>query len=250
MHPDIDRFAHVSSPIQRWDPRVKISTMLVLIFTIAVINKFSLLIASFLLAFIIIAISHIPWGFIFKRLMPVSIFLFPFFIIMPLRHSPGGVYFSLAGLRLAAFIYMKAITIVVLVIGMMGTTPFNDSMKALEYLKVPPVFVQMVLFSYRYLFVFFLEIGRMNTAMKARNFEKKFDMHTIKTVGNFVGTLLVRSFERTERIYQAMLSRGYEGKIITFFDYQISNMDYVKGSLVITSCVLLIIGDKVLTLPF
>ena len=119
-------------------------------------------------------------------------------------------------------------------------------MKALEHLKIPAVFVQMILFSYRYLFVFLMEISRMNTAMKTRNFEKKLDLHTFKTTGNFVGTLLVRSFERTERIYQAMLSRGYKGKIITFFDYQLTKRDYFKGSLVLLTCSLIIIGDKLL----
>ncbi len=246
MHPDIDKFAHLPSPLQRWDPRVKIATLMVLIFTIALITKFPLLILSFCLALALIAISHIPWGFIFKRLLPVSLFLLPFFIIMPLRQVGEGIHFSLAGLQLALFIYLKAITIVILLISMVGTTPFNDSMKALEHLKVPVVFVQMILFSYRYLFVFLMEIARMNTAMKTRNFEKKTDMHTLRTMGNFVGTLLVRSFERTERIYQAMLSRGYSGKIITFFDYQLTRLDYFKGSLVLLTCGLLLIGDKLL----
>lgn len=244
MHPDIDRFAHVASPIQRWDPRVKISTLLLLIFTIASVQKFPLIIFSLALAFCLTLISHIPLNFIRQRLLPVSIFLFPFFIIMPFRQSANGVSFHLSGFQLALFIYLKAITIVTLVISMIGTTPFNDSMKALEYLKVPPIFVQMILFSYRYLFVFMMEMSRMNTAMKARNFEKKTDMHTVRTVGNFVGSLLVRSFERTERIYQAMLSRGYEGQIVTFFDYQLTKLDYVKGSLVILTCCLLLAGDR------
>ncbi len=246
MHPDIDKFAHLSSPVQRWDPRVKIATLMALIFTIALLKQMPLLMLSFALAIVLMLISHIPWSFIFKRLLPVSLFLLPFFIIMPLRQTGTGLTFSLAGLRLAFLIYLKAVTIVILVIGMVGTTPFNDSMKALEYLKVPAVFVQMILFSYRYLFVFFMEISRMNTAMKTRNFEKKTDMHTVKTMGNFVGTLLVRSFERTERIYQAMLSRGYEGKIITFFNYQLTKMDYFKGALVLLTCFLLLVGDKVL----
>jgi cobalt/nickel transport system permease protein len=252
MHPDIDKYAHLSSPIHRWDPRVKILGLFVLIFTIALLKKFPLVLASFVIALSLVLISRIPFAFIVKRLLPVTVFLFPFFIIMPLT-VPGEqaihiltFSFSLTGLRIASLIYIKAISIVSLIIAMMGTAPFTDSMKALEKLKVPQVLIQMILFTYRYIFVFLMEIRRMNNAMKARNFERKTNLHTLKTTGNFVGVLLVRSFERTERIYQAMLSRGYDGVLRTFFEYRIVALDYVKGSLVVLISIMLFVGDKLI----
>ncbi len=247
MHPDIDKYAHLNSVIHSWDPRVKILSLVILIFTIAMVKQIPSAAISFAIAVTLVIISRIPLSFVTKRLLPVSVFLLPFFIILPLTvPGDGGVQvlafsFNPVGLRLALIIYLKAVSIVILVVTMMGTTPFSDSMKALEKLKAPPVLVQMILFSYRYLFVFLMEIRRMNNAMKARNFEKKTDVHTLKTIGNFVGVLLVRSFERTEKIYQAMVSRGYDGTLRTFFEYKIVMLDYLKGALVMLTCIMLFI---------
>ncbi len=250
MHPDIDKFAHLNSIIHSWDPRIKIFTILVLIFTIATIDQLPIAVLSLLTAFLLVVLSRIPLAFVSRRLLPVTIFLSPFFLILPLT-MPGenninmvGLSFNTGSLALAALIYLKAISIVILVVIMMGTAPFDVSMKALERLRVPVVLVQMILFSYRYIFVFLLEIRRMNTAMKARGFEKKTNFHTVATIGNFVGVLLVRSFERTERIYQAMLSRGYEGVIRTLFEYHAVATDYVKGSAVTLIAILIFIVDK------
>jgi cobalt/nickel transport system permease protein len=252
MHPDIDKYAHIKSSIHRWDPRVKIFALFALIFTIATLYELPIIAASLGLCIILVLISRLPLSFVTKRLLPVTIFLLPFFIIIPLT-MPGETSFKILafsfntdGLVIAARVYLKAISIVMLIITMMGTASFADSLKAMERLKIPPMIVQMILFTYRYIFVFLLEMRRMNRAMSARNFVKKTNTHTLKTIGNFVGVLLVRSFEKAEKIYQAMLSRGYDGVLKTFFDYQIVARDYVKGTLVILVCIMLFVGDKLI----
>ncbi len=252
MHPDIDKYAHLTSPIHRWDPRVKIAFMGISIFTIATLNQLPAIGISFAFCLSLVLISRLPLSFVTKRLLPVTIFLLPFFIIIPLT-MPGettvkvlAFSFNLDGLTIAARVYFKALSIVMLIIIMMGTAPFSDSLKAMERLKMPAMIVQMILFTYRYIFVFLLELRRMNTGMSSRNFVKKTNLHTVKTMGNFVGVLLVRSFEKAEKIYQAMLSRGYDGTLKTFFEYEIVARDYVKGSLVMLVCIILFVGDKLL----
>ena len=51
----------------------------------------------------------------------------------------------------------------------------------------------------------------------------------MRIFGHFVGTLLVRSFERTERVYKAMLSKGYQGELHSMMVFQSAGMDYVKA---------------------
>ncbi len=183
-------------------------------------------------------------------------FVGPFFVVMPLTmRTRGGdtLYFfshlefmeiNARGLSLAGMVYLKAIAIVLLVVPMFGTNRFDISIKALERLKVPNKIVQMILFSYRYIFVFLTEMRRMMVGMQVRGFEKKSDTHTMKTMGNFVGVLLVRSFERSERVYHAMLSRGYKGVLNTYFDYKITARDVVKGVLVFGVCGFVIFQDR------
>ena len=73
----------------------------------------------------------------------------------------------------------------------------------------------------------------MDTAMKARGFVKKPNIYTMKVMGGFVGTLLIRSFERTERIYKAMLSKGYQGEFLTLVEFNAGSKDVIKAVLVL-----------------
>ena len=63
---------------------------------------------------------------------------------------------------------------------------------------------------YRYSFILVDEIQRMKRARDSRCFGGKWLRQT-KTIGHMVGTLFLRSFLRGERVYMAMLSRGYNG---------------------------------------
>lgn len=232
---DIDRFAHLDSPLHRWDPRAKIFSLIFLILMIALLHTLPLALLALGLAIALLKISTIPGKFVMDSVKWVILFLVPFFIIMPMSY-PGeadfyllGIPFSWAGFRLASLIVVKAIAIVLTSYAIFGTSQFAVSMKALQHLKCPSVFVQMLLFTYRYIFVFIEEMRRMDTAMKARGFVAKADLYTLKVLGNFVGTLIIRSFERTERIYKAMLSKGYRGEFHTLNEFALTSPDYTKA---------------------
>ena len=150
------------------------------------------------------------------------------------------------GVSLASLILLKAVAIVILIFPMFGTAPFHTSMKALQHLRLPDRFVQIILFTYRYIFIFFEEIRRMNNAAKTRGFETRTRWHTFRTLGNFIGILLVRSFERTERLHNAMISRGYTGRMVTLSNFQLTRWDSAKGVMVTAICVLLFVGDRFL----
>ena len=86
----------------------------------------------------------------------------------------------------------------------------------------------------------------MNNAARTRGFEAGTRWRTFGTLGNFVGVLLVRSFERTERLYRAMTSRGYEGELITLSAFHTKLLDFVKGAAVVLFCAMIILGDRFL----
>jgi len=58
-------------------------------------------------------------------------------------------------------------------------------------------------------------------------------------MGNLVGMLLVHSFERTERIRDAMVSRGYNGRLKILDEFTLSPKDFIKASLIIALALLL-----------
>lgn len=243
---DIDRFAHVASPLQRWDPRLKLASLGVLVIGIALMKTVPMGVAALLIALVLIGLAGLPSSFVLQGVKWVSVFLLPFLLIMPLSY-PGepafhvlGLPFAWEGFRLAVLIVIKALAIVLCAYAMFGSSRFDISMIALQRLKCPKIIVQMLLFTYRYVFVFLAEMQRMDVAMRARGFIKRPDRRTMHVMGNFVGTLLVRSFERTERIYKAMLSKGYQGEFHTMVVFKADGKDTVKAVLVLSIAVLLL----------
>lgn len=246
---DIDRFSHVESAIQRWDPRVKIASLTLLIFAMALLKTLPMSVAAFVVAGLIMLASALPWHFVMHSMQWVALFLLPFFVILPLSYPGGadlhvlGLPFAWEGLRLAALIFIKALAIVTITFAMFGSARFDISMTALQRLKCPRMIVQMLLFTYRYTYTFLDELERMNTSMKARGFVPGTNAYTLRTYGNFIGTLLVRSFERTERIYKAMLSKGYCGEFHTLATFRTGPSDLVKAVVVISIAAVLIAVD-------
>ena len=252
---DIDRHANVASSIQRWDPRFKIVSLFTLMFSIALVKSIPLVLLGLIAAIGLLLLSRIPLDFVFQGLKWIVLFLMPFFVILPLTY-PGeadihllGLPFAVEGLRLSALIVIKAIAIVLIAYTIFGSRRFDINMIALQRLKCPPVFVQMILFAYRYIFLFMDEAERMDTAMKARGFVKKADLYTLKLMGNFIATLLIRSFERTERIYKAMLSKGYQGEFHTLVEFKAETRDIVKTVLVMAVAIALFSVDMMAAFP-
>jgi cobalt/nickel transport system permease protein len=246
---DIDRYAHVASPLQRWDPRIKIAALLLLIVAIALLKTLPMAAAALVLAVSILLITALPMHFVSHGLAFIVVFLLPFFVIMPLTY-PGepafrvlGLPFAWEGFRLATLIFTKALSIVLISFSMFGSSRFDVSMLALQRLKCPSIVVQMLLFTYRYTFVFLDEMRRMYTSMRSRGFIARTDRKTLRTFGHFVGTLLVHSFERTERVYKAMLSKGYQGELHSMVEFRSRAGDYVKGTIVLLVAAALLWGD-------
>jgi cobalt/nickel transport system permease protein len=88
----------------------------------------------------------------------------------------------------------------------------DDLLDAMRSLGVPRIFVLIISFMYRYLFVLADQLMRMRRARDSRNFGGN-RMHQLTTLGNMIGMLFIRSYERGERIYAAMLARGFTGEI-------------------------------------
>ncbi len=246
---DIDRFAKLESPLQRWDPRIKLFTLGIFVFSVALLKTLPIACVAFCLAVGILRLSNLPYDFVASSVKWVIFFLLPFFIIMPLSY-PGeaafyiiGLPFAWEGLQLATLIFIKAVAIILTTFSMFGTARFDVSMIALQHLKCPKILVQMLLFTYRYTFVFIEEMRRMQIAMRARGFVMKTNLKTMQVMGNFVGTLLIRSFERSERVYKAMLSKGYQGELHTMVKFKSEQQDYIKSALVLVTAVIILALD-------
>jgi cobalt/nickel transport system permease protein len=90
------------------------------------------------------------------------------------------------------------------------TTSVPALLNALTALRVPPLLVAILASMYRYISVLISEFQAMRRAATSRNLAKNGVWQRL-VIGNMIGTLFIRTFERGERVYQAMLARGYQG---------------------------------------
>ena len=222
-HSFIDQYSNRDSFIHRLDPRTKFITTLLLILALVLTPTSQWL--AFALYLVIIAalifLSTVPIGYILKRslvIMPfvalIAIFI-PFFkegeVVGSYNIWLWQVSVTYSGLQVLMNILIKAWLSILSLIWLTSTTKLANLLKGLEQLRMPRVMVMLLSFMYRYIFVLVDEVMRMRQARDSRNFGGS-RLWQMRTIGNMIGTLFIRSYERGERVYAAMLARGFDGQ--------------------------------------
>ena len=238
-YPEIDRYSTLDSPVHRFDPRAKIIAFLILIFAVVLLPDLRLAFIGLIGAILFLIASKLPLRFALQHIKWVFLFVVPFIVIMPFT-VPGTEIFSFYGLTMTyegleygILVAVRAISAVILVLSMIATTRFDITIKALDRLRMPNMLVQMFMFTYRYIFVFVIEFQRTWRAMAARGFQVKTNLYALKTIGRALGMLFVRSYERGDRVYQALRSRGYTGSPRTLGEFKMHASDYIWTILII-----------------
>jgi len=244
-YPEIDKYASLKSPIHKFDPRAKILTFSSLIFLFVFVDDILLATINLIFAFTLLLISRLPLGFVFDRMKPVFLFVLPILVIMSLTVEGSelvricGVAVSYEGVRYGTLITARAIAAVTLALTMLGTMRFDTTIKALYMLKVPGTLVQMMMFTYRYIFVLLYEFSRMRRAMSCKGFVLKANRYALSMLGNLLGMLIVKSYERALRVHKSMISKGYTGSPGTITQFNMAVKDYVLVVSIIGTAILL-----------
>lgn len=226
--PEIDKYAHVESFFSSWSPHVKVASLSFLMVSLATLPDILVALVGFAVASSLAFASRLPLRFIIGQLKWALVFVLLITVALSLTGEE-----LLSGIKLGILIGLRALGILLVAITMLGTAKFPITLKALEKLKVPRKLVHLVMFTYRYIFVLMDEMSWMIRAAKSRGFKKKTNIFALKTLDNLAGMLFARGFERTQRIYQAMLSWGYKGEITTIDELRATKADYLKASLVV-----------------
>ncbi len=240
--PVIDADSAGDSLFHRWDVRFKLVALLGFAFlVVATRSPWSALIAV-VLAFAAVLLARLPLARSLRRLLAMSGFLSMFLLIMPLTAAtlPGDVLlsfsglnflsFNLRGLQLALAITGKACAVALLMEPLLATASLPRTVEGLTRLGMPEKVGQMILLAHRYIFVFLEEARRMATGMQVRGFQRQTSIETLRVMGNFLGMLFVRSFERTHRVYDAMLARGYQGRFPAPAYFVVTKADWLHSA--------------------
>lgn len=254
-HSYLDEYSQINSFIHSLEPRIKIigffAFILFVIFTplktigqppdvkMALflafrLNSFTAFALYGLLIIVLIILSKIPVLFFLKRSGAIIPFVLLVAIFLPFvkpgepiyEYSYGSAKLSISreGLAMFCSILIKAYLSILSMTLLIATTNFSNLLKALEKLKFHSVFIMVISFMYRYLFILQDELMHMKQAKESRTVGGSRWFH-LKASSNMVGVLFIRAYERAEDIYLAMCSRGFEGRINTIYDFKIRTKD-------------------------
>ena len=210
-------FAHGTGPLHNLDPRFKIVMASLYAFAVALSNRFPALFLALAFSFVLIGISRLPLWEVVKRVALVNGFVLFFWFVIPFTY-PGEAVLWLGpltatreGILISARITVKSNAILLAFIALITTSSIASLGAALGRLGVPSKMVHLLLLNYRYIFVMEEEYHRLVRSLTVRGFQASTRVHTYKTFAYLVGMLFVRASERAERVYMAMLCRGFNG---------------------------------------
>ncbi|KXK62719.1 cobalt ABC transporter permease [Micromonospora rosaria] len=207
-----------TSPVHRLPPEVKIAATVT--GTLAVVATPRAAFWAFggyaLLVAVVAAVARVPAGWLLTRsLIEVPFVLFA--VALPVlgageRVDLLGLRLSVEGLLGAWNILAKGTLGVWASLLLAATTTTRDLIVGLDRLRCPQILIQIATFMLRYLEVLVGEARRMRVARLSRGDDPRF-LWQARGLATGVGALFLRAYERGERVYLAMLSRGYTGRL-------------------------------------
>ncbi len=238
----LDSYRPAESPVHRLDPRVKLVLAVSLILAAALTPERAWAIFALLqgLLLVIELFSRVGLGLVQQR----SLTALPFTLaaLTVTFSTPGRPLWMLgpwaiteAGLLRFVSIVIRAYISIQAAVLLAATTPFPDVLWGMRALRIPRTLVAIGGFLYRYLFVLADEAQRLLRARQARSAAPDGRgggslAWRARVAGGMAGSLFIRSYERSERIYAAMLARGYDGEVRTMDPPALRPVDWAVGA--------------------
>ncbi|MBC7234656.1 MAG: cobalt ECF transporter T component CbiQ [Chloroflexi bacterium] len=246
----LDPYRESASLIHRSDARVKLALALLLILAIQVtpvaawpvhVGYLGLILAAILLARLsplrVVGRSALALPFVFMAAAGLP-FVRDGEPLVKLDMLGLPVTMTDVGLLRFANILLKAWLSVLVSVTLIFTTHFTALVRAMRSFGVPLVLTSVIAMMYRYLFVLVDETRRLMTAREARSAEPEGGRAgrslwwRAQVTGNMIGTLFLRTYERSERIYNAMLARGFSGEIRVLHENRLARRELGVASTV------------------
>lgn len=220
-----DTFIHNLHPI------TKIITTIIYIILVVSLNMYNLskLIPFFVYIYLLSQLSELTQKFLFKKFM----FALPFCLCFGISNIflNTDIAITLQGFNITygmisfISIMLKTYLTIASIFILISTTNLRDIYASLEKLKVPNIFITQLNLTYRYISTLINEADTMYTSYKLKDVNSKGIR--LKYIGSFLGSLLLRSMNKANKIYIAMKLRGYNGKYEYMKNYHFSYKDTI-----------------------
>jgi cobalt/nickel transport system permease protein len=235
-----------ASPVHRLDPRAKILALIAvtLVAVSAPVAAWPVFAGCALVLGAVAVAARVSASDIWRR----ARFILPLVLLaaasLPFVRK-GGPAYELGpltayedGLTVFAAVAVKAAIGTVSAVLLGATTTFPSVLRGLEAMRVPRLLVLIAAFMYRYLFVIVEETARMRAALAARAYRPRSALHAA-ALGRMATAMFLRTYARGERVYRAMLARGYSGAMPQLSPLVLRRADVLFVAVVLASLVAL-----------
>ena len=234
-----DEYASRKGFLQARDPKIKALIVLMLLLAVMFSRDIRFLFGIYALCLLLACVSSIGLGYFLKRTW-IFIPLFSLFVAIPAIFdifSPGEPLltiriFSLPliitkqGLASAGFFFSRVLASVSLCVLLVLTTRYNVLLKVLRLFKVPQVFVMTLGMCYRYVYLFIEILQNTYMAIKSRVGHIVSVKKGQGVVAWNIASLWQRSYALHNQVYDAMLSRGYDGEPKVMDEFRATYLDW------------------------
>jgi cobalt/nickel transport system permease protein len=108
------------------------------------------------------------------------------------------------------------------------STPVNKLLLAISWFKIPKIFVELGLIIYRYIFVLIEEMVTIKDAQRTRLGYHNW-RQSMRSLGTLGGSLILRAYDRAERVFEAMVARGYTGAMTISYTEHFDGKDLITA---------------------
>lgn len=210
---ELEQYARRKIWINKYHPTMKILVTLLYIVILTAVPKYNLseVLLYGVYPILMISFIDIPYKVIVSKLIIPGLISVSFGLLNPIFDREIFLYvFGIGisgGVISCLTLFVKALFTISATLILVATTTIEELGRGLETLKVPKRLIMLLLLMYRYIVVLLNEVNRTMEAYQLRNPSKK-GIH-ISVWGSMIGQIIIRSYRRSEEIYNAMILRGY-----------------------------------------
>jgi len=200
-----DHYSSLNSPVHNIPTGLKIIFALFLVILLTVLPGSYISFASLPILILLITmliISKVPVANVIKRTLVILPLVLPVIVLNSI--------FMKAGLKHSLILSVRSFLSIFSLILLVSVTRFSDIMKTLSSWHFPRIMIMILSFMYRYFFLLTGEMEKMVRAVKMRSGGSR-GFTLIRIYSQILAILFIKSYERAERVYHAMLMRGYDG---------------------------------------
>jgi len=217
---NFETYVEADSSLHSWTPRLKLLSLILLMFAFATVKHLVLLLPMVCVVMALYSASRLPLTYLLRRLRYPGLFILMVVLVLPFTSGDtvlaqwGPLALRQEGLVMMVLVICRFVSILTLGFVLLGSTPFLTLLRAMRSLGLPTLIADMTLLTYRYLFETADMLATMQRSMRLRGFGRRrrwfrVESRTLAQLSGLLGTLLIRSYERSERVYKAMQLRGY-----------------------------------------